>query len=144
MIAELHRFFVHFPVALYTTAFVIETIRLFKKDIPGYFAVMLVCGGAIIGVISGLSGNLAAHEAETIAGITPILENHELAGNIMIWFGLISSFILTLLQLKNKTASLLRWVIVLMLCSGVIITAFWGARLVRDFGAGTTLIYSIP
>ncbi len=143
MIADLHPFFVHFPVALYSAALVIEITRLFKKDIPNYFSVALICGGAVMGLISGLSGDLASREAERIAGITSTLNNHEFAGNLMVWIGLISGFILLLVQLKNKTMPTLRWIIILALFAGVIITAFWGSQLVQEFGAGTAIISTV-
>lgn len=92
-----------------------------------------------MGMLSGLSGDLASKNVESIPGIAKALENHAAAGNLMVWFGLISGFFLVFLHLKKKSNDLLRWIVLIILFFSVITTAFLGSELVYDFGAGTML-----
>ena len=139
MISHLHPFFVHFPVALYSTALIIEIIRLFKQSIPAYFSLILVGFGAIMGLMSGLSGDLASNNVEHIPVIAKALEYPATSGNLLDWIGLISGFLLLFLHLKKKSNILLRLIILIILVMTVITTAFLGSELVHDFGAGTML-----
>ena len=138
--ADLHPFFIHYPIVLYTTALIIEIIKLRFKSIPDYFSLILIVLGAFSSLFASLSGDLSLNESVNIPGISDDLSRHELLGNILTWLGIISTFTMVYLHLKKKQIIWLKWIVIIALSIGVLVTGYFGGQLVNDYGAGTKLI----
>ncbi|MBT5530192.1 MAG: hypothetical protein HOK35_13610 [Cytophagia bacterium] len=138
--AELHPFFIHYPIALYTTALIIEIIKLRFKSIPEYFSLILIVLGAFSSLFASFSGDLSLNESKNIPGISDDLSRHELLGNILTWIGIISAFTMVYLHLKKEQIIWLKWIILITLSIGILVTGYFGGQLVVDYGAGTKLI----
>ena len=138
--ADLHPFFIHYPIALYTTALIIEIIKLRFKSIPDYFSLILIVLGAFSSLFASLSGDLSLNESVNIPGISDDLSRHELLGNILTWLGIISTFTMVYLHLNKKQIIWLKWIVIIALSIGVLVTGYFGGQLVNDYGAGTKLI----
>ncbi len=138
--SDFHPFFVHFPIALYVTALGMELLRLWRKEIPRFISTILVVGGAVGGLAAGVTGDLAERHAESIPMIHDALENHETMGNLMVWLGIIGGLVLVIMTLKKKSGGVVKWLILVILFAGVLVTGYQGGVLVQQYGAGTVLV----
>jgi len=71
---NLHPLFVHFPIALFVAAFVIQAIVVLgKREVMQPLARALLYLGTLGALPTALTGSLAEDKVETLAGFTPAM-----------------------------------------------------------------------
>tara|TARA_B100000029_G_C17583898_1_gene960526 strand:+ start:1223 stop:1663 length:441 start_codon:yes stop_codon:yes gene_type:complete len=135
---DFHPFFVHFPVALFVTAGIIELMMWLFPKLPKQPTLPLFLIASLFSIPAALTGNAAEFEAGKITGIGQLLENHEIAGNFVTFLGITFSFFFVYMKLKFPKRSIckLRRVILLLMAVIVLYTGYLGGSLVQKFGAG--------
>ena len=129
---EYHLFFVHFPIALYPTALFIEALRYQFRSIPEYVSTILVIIGAIMGIFAGLSGDFAANIFINQTGNSEAISNHESFGNITVWVGLLSAFVLLIMNLRKQGSIFVKWIVLFFLVILVLFTGFLGGNFIQE------------
>ncbi len=138
--AELHPFFVHFPIALLLVALVFDLWGAFKKQTsPIKTAYSLQLTAAISALMAAISGNQAQNlivkQAELLGSVSESLEAHTSLGNIAVWVIIIAALIRTFVMLEQKTWTPKVWVFVSMslaLAVLVLFTGFFGGELTHE------------
>lgn len=144
--AQLHPFFVHFPIVLFVLYFLLETVNYFYKQLLLESIVfILLSSGVVFSIIAVLTGNQAfmlskLNNGSQPAALLQLMYFHELMATITLW---IFTFILVFrfyLFLKKKLTD--RWKIFFIVIAfiGVIIvfqTGLFGGKLVFEYGIGT-------
>jgi uncharacterized membrane protein len=130
---HLHPLFVHFPVALFITAFGLETLGLiFKRQALQQAAWY----NYILGAIAAMAAVLAAWwDGETLKHT--VFYVHRNLAYITTAFGLASGIVL--LIIKNKSVKLFRvvfFISLLLAATLVSMTGYWGGKLVYEYGVG--------
>ncbi len=138
-IAELHPFFVHFPVALVTVAALFDiTGVVFNKRFFAKmgFAILLVAATTVI--IVGLSGYAAEADLEKnvqiLAAVADNLSLHATAGNLSVWLIVALGFFRLWAVLERKSWAFEGWFfpgLAFLLTIWVIYTGLLGSELTR-------------
>jgi uncharacterized membrane protein len=143
-LAGLHPKVVHFPIALLLTYILCELIGvIFKKDFFSKTAHLLLLLGVIGAVAAVLTGNLAFSAYQTWNDANRGLFNHhQTFANLSIWYFSGLLVFKTILVLKKKSNSSLKYLLLLFALFGCYLiyqTAEYGGDLVKKFGVGTEL-----
>lgn len=105
-IAELHPFFVHFPIAFFSLYFVIEVVTVFQKDNSfEKFIIILLISGVVFAMASVLSGNQAAYLLRNNYfqnHINELVNAHENFATMTVWFFVLITAIRIYLIVKKK------------------------------------------
>ena len=133
---HLHPMLVHFPIVLFIGALGFEAVSLIlKKDHLHLVAVYLYILAA---VISPLVVQAGLWEEDALGGIHhPVFENHERFALLTMWTALVSLPVLWFA--KKKFPQIFRRVFItfaLLTVLTVSITAYFGGRMVYDYGMG--------
>ena len=115
LMAELHPFFVHFPIAILVVASVFDVygvVRGIQQHTRTAYALQLMAGVAAI--LAAISGNLA----ETLVvgqellhlGVVESFDKHISLGNAMIWINILVVVVRTFTVLEKKKWALKGWV----------------------------------
>ena len=136
---DFHPFFVHFPIALFVTAGLMELLIWLFPSLPKQNTLLLFIVASLFSIPAAVTGNSAELIASNFEGIYPTLNNHRIAANFITFFGIGFSFFLIFMKLKfpNKSILTLQRVILLLMSVAVIYTGYLGSTLVQKFGAGT-------
>ena len=135
--ADLHPFFVHFPIALLLAAVCFDihgVARDFRTSMMTAYVLQVVA--ALFAILAALSGNLAESTIEQdealSAGISAALNNHISFGNTIVWIIVIVTLGRTFALLEKKVWARSGWifpVLSLGLAILVLITGFLGGDL---------------
>jgi len=132
----LHPIVVHFPIALFITAFLFELSGLLlRKEILHQTAIMLYVLAALIAPLVVRTGHW---EAGRLDLNHPVLDKHSLFAAWLMWVSLMSLPLLWLLYKKNPKIFRICFVL-FAICAVVLITftGHYGGRMVYEYGVGT-------
>ena len=142
-LAELHPFFVHFPVAFFVLYFLFEILSIYNTKFEQPVLIILACG-VVTGVLSVLTGNQAANIAAEIYKSKEIVyetvENHEYYATLLLWYYFVILVLRYFLQLKKKLSKRNKIIFIIFSIIGLFIlfqTGKIGNELVYKFGVGT-------
>jgi len=131
----LHPKLVHFPIALFITALILDLLsRIFRKENLHQAAVIVYLAGVFFAPIVVWAG---LWEQQRLNLHHPVLEQHKLYAFITLWVSLAS--IPLLWFLKKKFVRLFRIVftsLLLLMAVLVTTTGYFGGRMVYEYGAG--------
>lgn len=130
---HLHPIIVHFPIALFITAFGLEILSLvFKKEVLhqtawcNYILAIFACVGAVLAAL--WDGMALKH---------PVFYTHRTFAYWTTGIALISGVILPLVKRKSKKVFRVVFFIFLILTASLVsITGYYGGRLVYEYGVG--------
>ncbi len=135
---NLHPIFVHFPIALLMTAFLLETLALlFKRDSWHRLSLWNLSLGALGAIGAVLTGRQAEETAKHSFEIFQVMDLHEKLG-----YGILGTALFLAvwrLAAKDKLGKRARWIswgLLAALCGVVAFSAHLGGRLVYEFGVG--------
>jgi uncharacterized membrane protein len=131
----IHPKLVHFPIALFSTALILDILsRVFRKESLHEAAVVIYVVGALFTPIVVLAG---LWEQQRLNLHHPVLEQHKLFGFITMWVSLTSLPVLWFL--KKRSVKVFRIVftsLLLYLATLVTATGYFGGKMVYEYGAG--------
>lgn len=138
-----HPLFVHFPIALFSFAFMLEIIELFKGD-SFKNSSLLILAFAILGAVFAVqSGNIEAQTLSLNGKAKEILEQHQSSANFfLILLALIFMLKLYIALNQGKTTRTVISALFVLYFLGLLFiyrTAYFGTKLVFDYGVGTKL-----
>tara|TARA_B100001750_G_C15395559_1_gene539822 strand:+ start:504 stop:1052 length:549 start_codon:yes stop_codon:yes gene_type:complete len=161
---DLHPFFVHFPIAFFILIFIIEGIRLFTNRIHPMVSLIILFLGTILAFLAVQSGEVESLESlkevddnfgqlysqldttedsyydKGMRSLENKIEEHERAGNRVMWGSIIIFFIWLFLYLKSKDSMNYKYFkigLISILMALVLVSAISGGDLVRENGLGT-------
>lgn len=137
--AELHPFFVHFPIALLTAAVAFEIFGVLRPQSAGtmsaYFLQLLAAVSAILAAVSGQRAEMQVADSKTLfQSVEPPLTQHTSWGNAMIWVIIVFVLMRTFGILEHKSWAQTPWLFPLaslVLAALIILTGLWGGELSR-------------
>lgn len=130
---HLHPLIIHFPIALFVSAFIFEILSLvLKKEL---FHKTALCN-YIFGVLGACAAVAAALlDGEFLKHI--IFYQHRTLGYATAGFGVLSLIILLLAKKKSKKFFRILFFLILLLTTGLVsATGFYGGKLVYEYGIG--------
>lgn len=131
----IHAKLVHFPIALFITAFILDILsRALRKEKLHEAAVVVYAVGVLFTPIVVWAG---LWEQQRLHLHHPVLEQHKLYALGTMWVSLISLPVLWFL--KRGSFKVFRMVFTcLLLCLAILVTAtsYFGGRMVYEYGAG--------
>lgn len=132
---HLHSMVVHFPIALFTTALVLEVLsRIFRKDGLHQSAKHLYVLAAIVTPFVVKTG---LWEAQKLEIHHPVLDLHKKFALLTMWTAVVSLPVLWLFKKKlTQYFRLIFLIFLVMIVSSVSIAAYNGGRLVYEYGIG--------
>ena len=140
----LHPAIVHFPIALITTALILQGIQLWKPNWLSRVVGLWLMGLATISSIAAvLTGQKEASKAGEIGYPTEtliLIERHETFGNIVVWGSILFFIAWVYLFFKYKNdirLDRLALAFLLLLFMIVTVSAYTGGQLVYIHGVGT-------
>jgi uncharacterized membrane protein len=148
VLAELHPFFVHFPIALFLFYALVETWGAFsKKEYFGNTAMILLLLVVVTSVLAALTGNQAEAIILDIAEnnvIIPneLLEEHETFATYSIWYFILLLALRFYFVIKKKFDGKIKYIFVVLAfigCGLILVTGKLGGDLVFKYGVGTPL-----
>jgi len=132
-----HPKLVHFPIALFSTALILDILgRIFRKENLHEAAVVMYVGAALFTPIVVWAG---LWEQQRLHLHHPVLDQHKLYAWGTMWLSLISLPVLWLV--KKRSLKVFRIVFTsLLLCLGLLVTVtgYWGGKMVYEYGAGVS------
>lgn len=130
-----HPMVVHFPIALFISAFGMEILSIMtKKESFHQTALQLYCLAALAAPFAVLTG---LREADELHLRHPVLDLHKTFGLLTMGLSLLSLPTLWLLKKKKKPYyRMVFFVFLLLVVSLVSLTGFNGGRLVYEYGVG--------
>lgn len=136
MLAELHPYLVHFPIALLTVGFLFDVASLFSSRLPfrQMGATLLVIGVVVAGA-AVLTGDQAMDAAEHAGVHKHIIEPHEESATVTL-FLFLGLLIARILLRKRESAWLWRGYLVVALLAVFMLlrTGYLGGKLVFEHG----------
>ena len=138
--AELHPFFVHFPIAILTVAALFDLYAAIKDHIQHtWTAYTLQMMAGISAILAAISGNMAetniASQESLRLGIAEGFESHISMGNLTVWIIVLVSVGRTFAVLEKKEWALKGWLfpsVSVGVAILVLVTGFLGGELSRD------------
>jgi uncharacterized membrane protein len=133
----IHPKLVHFPIALFSTALILDILsRIFRKEKLYEAAVVIYAVGALFTPIVVWAG---LFEQQRLNLHHPVLEQHKLYGFITMWLSLISLPVLWFLErLPFKFFRVIFTCFLLILALLVTATGYFGGKMVYEYGAGVS------
>ena len=133
----LHPKLVHFPIALFMTALIFETLsRCFKKNLLSQAALLIYCFAAIFTpavVYSGLSEQARLHLNH------PVLTQHKNFALLTMWISLVSLPILWLLhKISERIFKNFFFILLVILSVTVSLAGFYGGKMVYEYSVGVS------
>lgn len=140
---NLHPMFVHFPIGLFTIAFVFEIIEFASKGKLKNSAFFLLSLSLLLSIVAVQTGNIDARSLNLSTEVEKILTFHQDSANLfLVTSAVIFMFKLYIfLKIKNISPRLLSILLGLYLIGLLFVfrTAYFGMRLVFEHGVGLKL-----
>ncbi len=140
---NLHPMFVHFPIGLFTIAFIFEIIEFTLKDKFRNSAFFLLCFSFLFSIVAVQTGNIDAQNLNLSNEAERILILHRDSANLfLITSAVIFMFKLYIfLKFKSSSPRLLFILLGLYLIGLLFVfrTAYFGMKLVFEHGVGVKL-----
>ncbi len=138
--AELHPFFVHFPIAILVVAALFDVYGVIKNiQQHTWTAYVLQLMAGVSAIFTAISGNLAetlvVAQDSLLQGVTASFEKHTSIGNATVWIVILVAVGRTFAVLEKKEWALKGWIfpaISLGLALLILITGLLGGVLSRD------------
>lgn len=138
--AELHPFFVHFPIALLIVAALFDLYGILKNiQHHTWTAYILQLMAGVSAMLAAISGNLAetavAAQESLHKGVITSFEKHTSIGNAAVWIIILVVVGRTFAVLEKKEWATKGWffpVVSIALAGLVLATGLWGGALSRD------------
>jgi len=135
--AELHPFFVHFPIALLVTAVLFDLWGVIREvDTARQTALTLQIMAAVSALLAALSGHgalqIVQQQEHLAAGVAHALDVHTSLGNVAVWVIMIVVFGRGWALLEQKSWARTGWVFPVLglgLAVLVLFTGCWGGFL---------------
>ncbi len=140
---NLHPLLVHFPIALFTLAFALEIIELFKKESFKNSSFLILTFAILCAILAVQTGNIEAQTLNLSGKAKEILYQHQSSANFSL-FLLALVFMLKLYIVLNRGRTKRSMVLILfaLYLLGLLFiyrTALLGTKLVFEYGIGTKL-----
>jgi uncharacterized membrane protein len=131
----LHPKLVHFPIALFSTALILDILsRAFRKEKLHDTAVVIYAVGVLFTPIVVWAG---LWEQQRLNLHHPVLEQHKMYGFITMWLSLVSLPMLWFVKKKSSQMFKIVFTCVLLSLSVLVtVTGYLGGRMVYEYGAG--------
>lgn len=140
---ELHPLFVHFPVALFSLAFIFELIERFKENYFKNSSLLFLLFSVLFSLFAVQTGNLDAQALSLTGEVKVILERHQSSANFSLFlFSLIFMLKLYMFLKRKKTSKLMLLALFALYFLGLFFiyrTVYLGMKLVFEHGAGVKL-----
>ena len=132
---HLHPMLVHFPVALFISAFIFEILSLIlKKEVLHTVALAMYFFAALSTPLTAYSG---LWEAQRLNLHHPVLEIHRTFALITMYVSFLSLFLIgSVRHLPVKIYRTIFFICSLLMVVTVTITAYNGGRMVYEYGVG--------
>ncbi len=132
---HLHPALVHFPVALFISAFLFESLSLIlKKEILHTVAVAVYILATVTTPFTAYSG---LWEAQRLNLHHPVLDTHRTFALITMYVSFMSLFVIgAVRKLPVKIYRTIFFIFSLMMIITVTVTAYNGGRMVYEYGVG--------
>ena len=142
---NIHPIVVHFPIALLSTAFIVDSIGLFmrRRIAVQHTVTWLYCAGAALAILAYLTGRSGADELLLPAQVSPLVDEHADWAFRMTWFfALFASVRVAISYIFPPKTIVLGTAFVLAIAGIVMLfeTAEHGAELVFKHGLGVQQI----
>ncbi len=140
---NLHPLLVHFPIALFSLAFVFEIIEIFKKESFKNSSFLVLIFAILCAILAVQTGNIDAQNLSLNGKAKEILEWHQSSANFSLFLLALVFMVKFYIVLKRgKSARILVLVLFALYLLGLIFiyrTAYLGTKLVFEYGLGTKL-----
>lgn len=137
---NLHPIFVHFPIGLFTIAFIFEVIEFASKDKFKNSAFLLLFFSLLFSIVAVQTGNIDAQSLSFSSDVEKILISHRDSANLfLVTSAVIFMFKLYIfLKFKGSYPRLLSILLGLYLIGLLFVfrTAYFGMKLVFEYGVG--------
>ncbi len=142
-LTHLHPMVVHFPVALILVALLFDVVSLFtQRELFGKMALYLLVLGTLGLIAAFLTGDLAEEGVEKTRALHQVLETHEEAGELTMWFMIVVVAARLAMVYFRRSQGVFQWAALAAMIIGallVIRTAYYGGELVYKHGAGVQI-----
>jgi len=132
---NLHPVFVHFPIALFVSAFVFEIVSLAtKKEVFHKTALNIYVLGAFLSTLAVYTG----HDQMEHHGLHhPVMEDHEHFGFAVMWTSLLSLPLMVFIYQKYPQHSRKVFLVFAFVMAVLVMTTgYYGGRLVYEYAIG--------
>ncbi len=131
----LHPKLVHFPIALFMTAFVFEILsRLFKKNLLSQASVLMYCFAAVLTPVVVYSGLM---EQARVNLHHPVLALHKTFAFLTLWISLGSLPLLwAASKVSQKTFKNFFLIVLVSLSITVTMAGYYGGKMVYEYSVG--------
>jgi uncharacterized membrane protein len=132
----LHPTLVHFPIALFISSLILDTVSLiFKKDNLHQAA---VCSYILAVVFAPITAYAGLWEAARLSLHHPLLDKHQLFGLMIMYFSFVSVILIPLSRrFSPKVSRTLFFILALSMSVLVVLAGYYGGRMVYEYGVGT-------
>lgn len=140
---SLHPLLVHFPIALFSLAFVFEIIEIFEKEKFKNSSFLVLIFAILCAILAVQTGNIDAQNLNLDVKAKRILDQHQSSANFSL-FLLALVFMMKFYIVLKQGRSARTFVVILLALYffGLIFiyrTAYLGTKLVFEYGVGTKL-----
>jgi uncharacterized membrane protein len=148
ILANVHPYIVHFPIALLVTYSILEiTGIIFKKEFISKSALLILCLGVITALAAVFTGNLASEQFSNWTNESKALMiEHQSFATYLLWFVFLFSGFRIYLAIKKKFSGVVKYIFIILALIVIFLvyeTGIRGGNLVKKFGVGTEMINSL-
>jgi uncharacterized membrane protein len=140
---NLHPLIVHFPIALFSLAFVFEIIEIFKKESFKNSSFLVLIFAILCAILAVQTGNIDAQNLSLDNKAKEILEQHQSSANFSLFMLALVFMIKFYVTLKRReparTLTLVLFALYLLGLIFIYRTAYLGTKLVFEYSIGTKL-----
>ncbi len=142
-LTHLHPMVVHFPIALILVALLFDMVSLFtQRELFSKMALYLLLLGTLGLIAAFLTGDLAEESVEKTRALHRVLETHEEAGELAMWFMIVVAAARLAMVYFRRNQGVFQWAGLVAVLIGAILvirTAYYGGELVYKHGAGVQI-----
>ncbi|MEN3038549.1 MAG: DUF2231 domain-containing protein [Candidatus Kryptonium sp.] len=136
----LHPIFVHFPIGLFTTAFIFEIIEFIARDKFKNLSLFVLSLSVLFSIIAAQTGNIEARELPLSGDLRKTLILHQENANLFLFVSALIFMLKLYISLRFKNLSFLVFILLIALyLVGLLFvsrTAYYGTKLVFEYGVG--------
>ncbi|MCX7762650.1 MAG: hypothetical protein N2252_07400 [Candidatus Kryptonium sp.] len=136
----LHPIFVHFPIGLFTTAFIFEIVEFITKDKFKNSSLLVLSLSVLFSIIAAQTGNIEAKELSLSGDLGKVLTLHQENANLFLFISTLVFMLKLYISLRSKSSSFYVFMLLIVFyLIGLLFvsrTAYYGAKLVFEYGVG--------